>query len=208
MPDLSESPRTSAACGRGWPMPPPAPAATPTRSAWWPSPSTSVRRRSGPWSRPAAATWAKAARNSFGTARPPWAILPVRWHMIGHLQRNKVRRTVPLVDLIHSVNSPRLMARAGRTRPASAAAACRILLEVNISGEAAKDGLAAAAVEPFLPQLAGYRQLGSPRADVHGRPGGRPRCGPPRVRRLARVARAACGRIVRPGSRSTSFPWA
>ena len=36
------------------------------------------------------------------------ADLPVRWHFIGHLQRNKVRRTLPFTALIHSVDSPRL----------------------------------------------------------------------------------------------------
>ena len=35
--------------------------------------------------------------------------LPIRWHMIGHLQRNKVERTLPLVYLIHSVDSTRLL---------------------------------------------------------------------------------------------------
>src|SRR3954468_13811097 len=34
----------------------------------------------------------------------------VRWHLIGHLQRNKVRRSLPLVSLIHSVDSERLLA--------------------------------------------------------------------------------------------------
>ena len=38
------------------------------------------------------------------------ADLPIRWHLIGHLQRNKVRRTLPLVAMIHSVDSPRLLA--------------------------------------------------------------------------------------------------
>ena len=38
------------------------------------------------------------------------ADLPVRWHLIGPLQRNKVRRTLPLVAMIHSVDSPRLLA--------------------------------------------------------------------------------------------------
>lgn len=38
------------------------------------------------------------------------ADLPIRWHLIGHFQRNKVRRTLPLVTLIHSVDSPRLLA--------------------------------------------------------------------------------------------------
>src|SRR5262245_55374852 len=34
---------------------------------------------------------------------------PVQWHMVGHLQRNKVERTVPLVSLIHSGDSLRLL---------------------------------------------------------------------------------------------------
>jgi len=34
----------------------------------------------------------------------------VGWHMIGHLQRNKLRRTLPLLDLLHSLDSPRLAA--------------------------------------------------------------------------------------------------
>src|SRR6478735_552827 len=33
----------------------------------------------------------------------------IRWHLIGHLQRNKVRRTVPLVHLVHSGDSLRLL---------------------------------------------------------------------------------------------------
>ena len=35
--------------------------------------------------------------------------LPIRWHLVGHLQRNKVERTLPLVHLIHSVDSLRLL---------------------------------------------------------------------------------------------------
>lgn len=84
--------------------------------------------------------------------------LPVRWHMVGHLQRNKVRRTLPLVCMIQSVDSPRLAAAVdeagrelGRRVP--------VLLEVNVSGEAAKLGFAPAAVEPLLAELAGYRSL-------------------------------------------------
>ena len=37
------------------------------------------------------------------------ADLPVRWHLVGHLQRNKVRRTLPLVAMIHSIDSRRLL---------------------------------------------------------------------------------------------------
>jgi pyridoxal phosphate enzyme (YggS family) len=73
----------------------------------------------------------------------------VRWHLVGHLQRNKVRRTLPVAHLVHSVDSLRLLeaiAEEARSldRPA------RLLLEVNISGEAAKHGLAPDEVEPLL----------------------------------------------------------
>ncbi len=84
--------------------------------------------------------------------------LPVRWHMIGHLQRNKVRRTLPLVELVHSADSPRLVAELD----AAAGAAARrlpILLEVNVSGEPAKHGFAPAEVEPLVAQWAGYGNL-------------------------------------------------
>jgi len=79
-----------------------------------------------------------------------------RWHLIGHLQRNKLRRTLPLVSLIHSVDSERLLAAIDAEWQAHAAAQnrqlppVRILLEVNTSGEAAKHGLAPHEVEPLL----------------------------------------------------------
>ena len=82
--------------------------------------------------------------------------LPIRWHLIGHLQRNKVHRTLPLVTLIHSADSPRLVAALDE---AAAGARTAILLEVNISGEPAKHGFAPDELEPFLPELAGYRNV-------------------------------------------------
>src|SRR5690242_5030169 len=58
---------------------------------------------------------AEAGLHDLGESRPQeiWSKapeltdLPIRWHLIGHLQRNKVRRTLPFVDLIHSVDSLR-----------------------------------------------------------------------------------------------------
>src|SRR5688572_27669231 len=38
------------------------------------------------------------------------ALAVARWHLIGHLQRNKLDRTIPLVSLVHSVDSERLLA--------------------------------------------------------------------------------------------------
>ena len=108
----------------------------------------------------------QAGCTDFGESRPQqlWqrarelAGLPIRWHMIGHLQRNKVRRTLPLVSMIHSADSLRLVqdldetaAELGRRIP--------ILLEVNTSGEPAKGGFQAHELEPLLPELAAIKQV-------------------------------------------------
>lgn len=87
------------------------------------------------------------------------ADLPVRWHMIGHLQRNKVRRTFPLVALIHSVDSARLAEHIEAEMADGAGPPLPVLLEVNTSGDAAKHGLQPAEVEPLLPVMAGYRRI-------------------------------------------------
>jgi pyridoxal phosphate enzyme (YggS family) len=94
-----------------------------------------------------------------GESRPQelWrkaAALPstVRWHLIGHLQRNKIERTVPLVGLIHSVDSVRLLheidGEAGRR-----GVPAEVLLEVNASGEASKGGFAPAELFGLAPVI-------------------------------------------------------
>lgn len=84
--------------------------------------------------------------------------LPIRWHMIGHLQRNKVQRTLPLVELTHSVDSSRLAAAIDEAS-GEASRRAPILLEVNVSGEAAKHGLTPDDVEPLLLELASHQHL-------------------------------------------------
>lgn len=64
----------------------------------------------------------------------------VRWHMIGHLQRNKVERTLPLVHLIHSIDSWRLLESIDAEAQRLALTAS-VLLEVNVSREPNKSGL-------------------------------------------------------------------
>ena len=94
--------------------------------------------------------WSKAGELASANGRT------VHWHLIGHLQRNKLRRTLPVVCLIHSVDSERLLAAIDAEWQSLAAAPnaprqpIRVLLEVNTSGEAAKHGLAPEAVEPIL----------------------------------------------------------
>lgn len=71
-------------------------------------------------------------------AKIPMCPARLEWHLIGHLQRNKVKYAVQLFSMIHSVDSLRLLeeinARTGCIMP--------VLLEVNVSGEAVKFGLA------------------------------------------------------------------
>lgn len=78
--------------------------------------------------------------------------IPVRWHMIGHLQRNKVRKAIELSRLIHSVDSLRLAEEVQavavkRERPVD------VLLQVNTSGESSKFGCAVGAAIHLAEQL-------------------------------------------------------
>jgi pyridoxal phosphate enzyme (YggS family) len=63
----------------------------------------------------------------------------VRWHLIGHLQRNKVRRALPLVDLLQSLDSDRL-AQAVSAEAVDSGRSIRVLVQVNVSGEETKGG--------------------------------------------------------------------
>lgn len=63
----------------------------------------------------------------------------VTWHMVGHLQRNKVKRALEIFDVIQSVDSVRL-ARAISERAVAARRAVDVLLEVNTSEEETKYG--------------------------------------------------------------------
>ena len=69
--------------------------------------------------------------------------LGVRWHMIGHLQRNKARRAVELFDVIESVDSLKLARKLAQEAQKAGRAKLEVLLEVNASGEASKKGFAA-----------------------------------------------------------------
>jgi pyridoxal phosphate enzyme (YggS family) len=71
--------------------------------------------------------------------------LPIRWHMIGHLQRNKVERTLPRTHLIHAVDSSRLLEEIDK-QAKKLGAVTAVVLEVNASREPNKNGFAPEAV--------------------------------------------------------------
>jgi PLP dependent protein len=83
------------------------------------------------------------------------ADLPIRWHFIGHLQRNKVHRTLPLVAMIHSIDSPRLLAAIEEEGLPPIPA----LVEVHISGEATKSGFVPDELEASLAAAAECRHV-------------------------------------------------
>lgn len=76
----------------------------------------------------------------------------VRWHMIGHLQRNKVKAVVPLVKLIHSVDSLRLTEEL-QAHGMRYETNIEVLLQVNTSGEANKYGIASPAALHMAEQI-------------------------------------------------------
>ena len=88
----------------------------------------------------------------------------LRWHMIGHLQRNKARLVVPLASMIHTVHSVELAQEldkraAGVSSGEPRLAVLAVLVEVNVGGEAQKIGCAPAALAEVLNALDGARHL-------------------------------------------------
>ncbi len=111
----------------------------------------------------------EAGQLVFGENRVQEAVMKIpdlpgnlRWHFIGSMQSNKVRKALPLFELFHSVDSRALALDFDRI-----ASECglfpRVLLEVNVSGEASKHGFAPEVLERELDGL-----LSLPRLQVEG----------------------------------------
>ncbi|MDZ4821080.1 MAG: YggS family pyridoxal phosphate-dependent enzyme [Planctomycetota bacterium] len=97
------------------------------------------------------ALWNKAAELADSTGT-------IRWHMIGHLQRNKVERTLPLTSLIHSADSVRLISEIDAVAQRLNRVA-DVLLEVNISQDDTKHGFQPEQLLTSLDQLAGFPNI-------------------------------------------------
>jgi len=97
-------------------------------------------------------------------ARVKIPLLPsnLRWHFIGHLQKNKVRHGLPLFELIHSVDSLDLAQAIDRIAHEDGLHP-RILLEVNVAGEGSKFGFKATTLRAELESL-----LMLPRLSIEG----------------------------------------
>jgi pyridoxal phosphate enzyme (YggS family) len=76
----------------------------------------------------------------------------LRWHMVGHLQRNKVKPVLGVADLIHSIDSLRL-AEEIESQAARMGKKQAVLLQVNASEETSKFGVAVGAAVPLAEQI-------------------------------------------------------
>lgn len=76
-------------------------------------------------------------------------VLPVKWHLIGHLQSNKVKYVIDRCCMIHSVDSIKLMDEIERLAAAHNTN-MDILIQVNISGEESKSGIAPEELDALL----------------------------------------------------------
>jgi pyridoxal phosphate enzyme (YggS family) len=83
---------------------------------------------------------------------------PIRWHLIGHLQRNKAKKLLPHAHLIHSGDSLRLLEELDRLA-SEQQRTVDVLLEVNISGDASKHGFRPDDVAAALSPIAAFQHL-------------------------------------------------
>lgn len=95
--------------------------------------------------------WEKAEALAAVEPRP-------RWHLVGHLQRNKIRRTLPILSLLHSLDSRRLLDSLN-AEAALAGQVCDLLVEVNLAGDPARTGLAEADLPPLVETACGLEHV-------------------------------------------------
>ena len=100
---------------------------------------------------------AEAGQRDFGENKVQEALakmsatagLPIRWHLIGHLQSNKARKATAHFDRIHSVDSASLLERVDQAA-AEQARRLEVLLQLDLSHEATNHGLAVAEIESVM----------------------------------------------------------
>ncbi len=131
---------------------------------------TGLQRTSDSWpSRSMRSEWVyellQLGVSHLGESRPQQlvkraSLLPgdVHWHFIGHLQRNKVAQVLPCAELIHSVDSLRLLERIDLLAQ-DAGVTPRVLIEVNVSGESAKQGFLPQALRDAWENVFSYRHV-------------------------------------------------
>jgi len=82
----------------------------------------------------------------------------IEWHLIGHLQTNKVKYAVEIFNCIHSVDSIKLAQEIDK-RSKQFRKIMDVLVEVNVSGEKSKYGIKPEEVEPFLKEISEFPRI-------------------------------------------------
>ena len=98
--------------------------------------------------------------NKVQEAKEKYQILSadIEWHLVGHLQTNKVKYAIEIFDLIHSVDSIKLAKEIDR-RSQQFGMITNVLVEVNISGEETKYGIKPEEVEPFIKEISEFSRI-------------------------------------------------
>src|ERR687892_1471905 len=93
-------------------------------------------------------------------ARTKIPLLPsrLRWHFVGHLQKNKIRQALPLFELFHGIDSVELAGQMDRIANEEGLHP-RVLLQVNVAGEGSKFGFTPAALRAGLEDLLALSRL-------------------------------------------------
>ena len=82
----------------------------------------------------------------------------VKWHFIGHLQKNKAKYVVNLFDMVHSVDSAALAGELNR-RAGNNGVVLPVLAQVNISGEESKSGTDLETIQELVTSISGMKNL-------------------------------------------------
>lgn len=81
------------------------------------------------------------------------------WHLIGHLQSNKVRKAARLFDLIHTLDSAELAERLERICEEESRAELQVLIQIDLAGESTKNGISEKELPNLLKTLDDCRHL-------------------------------------------------
>ncbi|MFH1106883.1 MAG: YggS family pyridoxal phosphate-dependent enzyme [Candidatus Micrarchaeota archaeon] len=93
-------------------------------------------------------------------AETKWPLMPAgaELHLVGHLQRNKARKAAEIFSLVHSVDSIDLAQKLNRSAE-ELQKRLKVLVQVNVSGEASKKGFSPKAAGAAVPEIAGFEWL-------------------------------------------------
>lgn len=136
-------------------------------------------------------------RDKIPAVTAAWDGPPLRWHLVGHLQRNKVKPALDLFDRVDSVDSLRLLSAVAR-EAAGRNVTVPVLLEFNCSGEASKGGFREDAVAAVAEALAATPEVDPRGLMTIGPLADDPEASRPAFRQLVRIRDALASALGRP----------